>query len=511
MCIATNNIQNNEKSNDESVDSVCKLLCALCCFEEGRKLFDEHNQLQEQNRASTNKNEKKLLASKIANDPNWKTTTDTILSNVTRSQLSRIAIAMIGEATARECAIYVNKDQDTMWKYLKACLGIKPNSIVQPTPDELPEPMTIVHSEECDWEKARRHSARFFAYNYGKTNCTPHAIVACIGFMKAIYQFISDTSTSKDKNFTLWDILVCKDVTLQTQIVDYIFQQFSKRRISMKSFITKFLPDVDPVHVQIALYVQGLRYHTSQARREGLPELIHPVFVVKEMTINTRRYMYECLVKLKVNRIHQRISEAKKNSRHHRLILEQNEFRLSHGGMLLPKIFTQTEVNTLNLNRFVILFYSFSLCKYLLPFFEWNIVNRGKQDQLELLDNGLLKHHCCFEKCPLFLVNLSTSSDKILGTRHGLFRHLKYFLIPANIGYVRGIHNYAYRFVRNYKTKFGLVMWEVITKDESKRAPVLAMFLTQVCESTEFCDNHVIKHLSKISENWLHHIIFSFP
>ena len=65
---------------------------------------------------------------------------------------------------------------------------------------------------------------------------------------------------------------------------------------------------------------------------------------------------------------------------------------------------------------------------------------------------GLLRHHCCFEGCPQYLCNLSTSRDKKLGTRHGIYRHFKCFFCPDRL-YYNGAHNIARTLFPKYRFK----------------------------------------------------------
>ncbi len=46
-------------------------------------------------------------------------------------------------------------------------------------------------------------------------------------------------------------------------------------------------------------------------------------------------------------------------------------------------------------------------------------MERPGHDQLELLDGGLLRHHCAYPLCPLYLVCLATPADRVNGTRRG--------------------------------------------------------------------------------------------
>ena len=81
--------------------------------------------------------------------------------------------------------------------------------------------------------------------------------------------------------------------------------------------------------------------------------------------------------------------------------------------------------------------------------FHWNEIaamnlERPKDDQLEQLESGLLKHHCCYPDCPEFLQNLATETDRTTGTRHGLHRHIRHNQTVLN-NYVPSAHLVARR------------------------------------------------------------------
>ena len=62
------------------------------------------------------------------------------------------------------------------------------------------------------------------------TNCTPQGIVAAIGFTRLIYEFRNDKG-----DISFEDVVVSSALT--QELVRRIFQAFSERQISMKSFI----------------------------------------------------------------------------------------------------------------------------------------------------------------------------------------------------------------------------------------------------------------------------------
>ena len=94
-------------------------------------------------------------------------------------------------------------------------------------------------------------------------------------------------------------------------------------------------------------------------------------------------------------------------------------------------------------------------------------MNEGRniKDQLELIPNcGLLKHHCCFPKCPDFLVNLATEKDKIMNTRRGLWRHLRFLQMPNHEYYLKAFHRNSYKLLQrdsNNKQQFKLKMKQI--------------------------------------------------
>ena len=101
----------------------------------------------------------------------------------------------------------------------------------------------------------------------------------------------------------------------------------------------------------------------------------------------------------------------------------------THSG--LPRLFSEADVARLNSTRSAL-------------------------DQLELVgpSPGLLRHHCCFPRCPLFLVDLRSDKDRAVATasshkgphapprRHGLVNHLNFFTSP-DPSYLPAFHTNA--------------------------------------------------------------------
>merc|ERR1711971_158890 len=173
---------------------------------------------------------------------------------------------------------------------------------------------------------------------------------------------------------SIWDLLICGDIAVQQSLIDYIFNKFKSRKITMKNFIKHYLPLSNGVHVQIALYVQGLRYHTSRARRGGLPELVDPEPIIKNIASGYRQHKFEQYVKAENKKIRAEMERLAARSKHHRRLLKHQEFMETHGAPNTARIFTEKEVKEYNLEKKPV-------------------------DHLELMPSGLLRHRCCFPKC----------------------------------------------------------------------------------------------------------------
>ena len=368
------------QSQDENVSSVCKVLCAICCFDEMQPLFAEHQSIRDEPKSEGQR--QKLM----------------------QCRLSKLAIAMMGESTSRECRILVRNDEDEMWKLIGKGLGIRRETDGGDfarwyNDGDIQKVITFRDTFVVD--KASRASAKFFSTKL-KTNCTPHGIVGCLGFARCIHQFMA-----KEKIESIWELLTCGDVAVQQQLMEYILGKFRSRKITMKRFIRHYLPKIDdPVHVQIALYLQGLRYHTARARRDGLPELVDPLPIIRNIATGYRQHTFEEYCKKRNADLKRKLLKQQAFSRYRRTLMEHTAFMAAgHGLPNTPRMFTVEEWKGLN-------------------------ARRSAHDKFELMPSGLLRHCCCYPECELFMVNLSTEKDRILGERRGLFKHLEYFQKP---------------------------------------------------------------------------------
>ena len=153
----------------------------------------------------------------------------------------------------------------------------------------------ISFNDAYNLETAEKVSRKFFNHKLC-TNCTPHSIVGCLGFTSCLYKFINKYGQNYNIA-SLWDLLVCNDVKMQNNLINFIYKKFSSKQISMHRFIKNYLPICDGKYVQIALYVQGLRYHTSKTRRDGLPQLINPKPIISKISSGFKQNCFEMFVK----------------------------------------------------------------------------------------------------------------------------------------------------------------------------------------------------------------------
>jgi hypothetical protein len=142
--------------------------------------------------------------------------------------------------------------------------------------------------------------------------------------------------------------------------------------------------------------------------------------------------------------------------------LDANEIYLMPH-LKVPKVFTKDEVDELNRTR-------------------------KKDNQLERLDNGLLKHHCCFPECPDYL-DKSFATDKDIKThkRTGLFLHLK--IIAVTDRYYKGIHSAAKKQIMRKVTyqRFLEEMYSQFIKDnlESDKIKDIKYVIDEIYKSYE--------------------------
>ena len=113
-------------------------------------------------------------------------------------------------------------------------------------------------------------------------------------------------------------------------LINYI--QSSFLNVSMSNFIIFYAPHCSPLDVQIALYAQGLKHHTSKTRKTGLPSLSDSHNVLKELAKEERMRIWNSRVGELLAAA--RLQNAKEKMHIARLILEKKikEFLEIHEG-----------------------------------------------------------------------------------------------------------------------------------------------------------------------------------
>lgn len=273
---------------------------------------------------------------------------------------NRFAFALMSEVIMRSCR-----------SFMRSC-----NKSSQDMINEIFNLNNKTNLEEYKFNinNAKKKTTKFY-FKKRFSNCSPFAVTSVLGFLERYHKGIS---------------------------MDKIFQDFVEKKINMKDFLSKHLPKEDGTMTQIALYLQGIKYHKAKFRQnikfENPSEIINNIL---EESKNIIKKKQEINLRLEHNRklkLQKRIEEGL-------IYLEYHKF---------PKIFNYKEISELNLKR-------------------------SKNDQLELSGSGLLKHHCCHPNCPMYLVNMSTDEDRKNGkTRKGLMSHLKYEILNEN--YVKSFH-----------------------------------------------------------------------
>ena len=374
------------EAEDTDVVSVCKILAAMCCLTE------------------------KMHTTGILTD---------------RKQLGLVACALLAESVSREARVVIYSKTDKPADVVHALL-VKALDISNDFNQDTEFSVKPIFENSFSLDKAKSASGRFFA-KFGTTNCPPQAVFSCLSFVEAVEAWCTKEGSSRG---SLTDQLKgdC------TEMYDFILDAYAN--VSMGSFIEKYVHTcgsqeknavVDATHVQIALYIQGLQYHTSKTRRVGLPSISDPLPIIQAAAVHVRSVFYDRAQKEYVAKLRAQMAAGNRAVQVEFQRQEQLVYLQVHAG--LPKLFSQAEVNALNLNR-------------------------PLNDQLSLVDpSGLLKHHCAYQMCPLYLVNLSTVKDKLdTKRRRGLFRHLKLHVYPER-RYLAGFHVNATLIFKRLRSK----------------------------------------------------------
>lgn len=372
------------EAEGDSVDTVCQLLALMCLSPELEPLFE---------------------ASRAA-------------------QLSTVAFGLLAEAVSRSCRVLLRTSPPAPAS-MEACsgqgptmllarhlarraLGIRGESCHDARPDDEPEPPSTEHSSSYALDSALRASGNFFLK--ALTNATPFAVVACIGVASFIRSWCKKHHSKYESLET-----VLADSEASVALATVLAAAFESKEIGMRAFIETHLPGASAQHVQAALYVQGLLFHDAKARRAGLPPLSQPEALLAELARNERKEIYLAHLQQKTARLSAAVAASKRGARRQLQLAAKTEFMAVHAGT--PRLFSHADVATLN-------------------------ETRPADDQLKLAHGspGLLLHHCCYPGCPMFLRDCRLPADRALsaaagrdsGVRanKGLWRHLKYFVMP---------------------------------------------------------------------------------
>jgi hypothetical protein len=376
------------ETDEASVSSVCQPLAALCCL-------DECN-----------------------------------FASIPKQQMSRIATALLGEAVSRSCRVFVrakhaatphpSSKTDTLptaRRFIRQALGIKLSSCLSPTEATLPDDPALAttaarpgqklgpHSDKYSVATGKAASWRFFSNTW--TNCTPWAIVACMGVSQVLWAWVQEQAMSFEE--------IMADASARRMLVNQLFGAFDTSQISMQGFAQQHVRNAKPVKLQIAMYVQGLRYYSSKARRGGMLSLDDADAVLRGLAQEERLTVYMDRLRQKCKQAAADAQQAWGTRRLARFQFEQQEFLLTHGGEQLPTVFSILQVEEMNRTR-------------------------SHNDQLVRTYSGLLRDRCCFPKCPDYLCDLRTAKDRKTGGHLGLNDHLRYLRWPRAGAYLQGMH-----------------------------------------------------------------------
>jgi hypothetical protein len=257
------------------------------------------------------------------------------------TRYKELCISAMAECVARDCRVYLRNRKISEIDIFFKLFGLTANTNVD----------TYKYSLETIAEKTNK----FFNKKY--SNCSPFAIVALLEFLE-YYHTVSNT----------------------LNVVD-IVKLYLHRDITMGKFLAKIYGDVPGHIIQLGLFISGIKYNKSKHRQNIT---FDPESIIKS-TIN------ECLETIKIKQ-QIKISTTERNK--NRLCLRIENALIYRTYHTIPKLFSQSEIFTLNKSR-------------------------DKKDQLELVSgsSGLLKHHCCYPDCPEYLQDQRTEFDK------GFYKH----------------------------------------------------------------------------------------
>ena len=421
----------------ENIASVVQVLICCCCEDTSRPLFEEGNEAQLSRVALALMGETVSRGTRILVKQHERSRSRRHSSGKAFSPGSR---SDSGGRLQRLCSATSTGEQPYR-PLLREALGISRRSCVAPRPDEQPEPsLSPDHADNFSLAHGRAASWRFFSRSL--TNCTPWAVVACLGWSGVMWRWVDSRvlySAGQGNEPATFETLL-QDEDCVTDLVTELLEAFGDkpvdgkvgRRISMKRFAHDHFPaGVDPMLVQIALYTQGLRYHSSKSRREGLLSLAEPDAILRSLAKEERANVYQDRLAAKHQRLAEIAAETSRGLKREKLRARAILMDMTHGLPHMPTLFSQQDVDELNMKR-------------------------PPTEQLELMPSGLLRHHCCFPSCPSYMQSFATEKDRQLGSRGGIYRHLAHFQVPDR-RYWPGLHAIA---VSTFQARGGSSGWQ---------------------------------------------------
>ncbi len=343
---------------------------------------------------------------------------DGVLFSAPQHQQNRTSIALLSEAVSRSCRTAIRRqfhqsessstEMNVVVRHqVQQALGIKPQDVMGSVTKQCP----------FDINKGIAHTNRFFN-KVDLSNASVFAIISMVGFSRI---YLSSLKEGGERNVS----------------ERRIFDAYNNGIISMRGFVADAMPQVKrPVLVQLNLFIQGMLYHKSAQRCEVCEQLVDEMLNTPPHSLLKRFAIEECQ---RITQDHAaeelRILKETKHaaSKGQRLELRKriyHTFMEQHSGA--PTIFNLSEIEDMNKLR-------------------------PANDQLEFCQHSsLLKHHCCFPKCPYFLVNQSTVEDRVSGSRRGIFNHFNGMHVPrllpgGGMDYVPGLHVHATAAARSFK------------------------------------------------------------
>ncbi|KAJ3106295.1 hypothetical protein HK100_003756 [Physocladia obscura] len=282
------------------VMSVAQVLVALCCF----ACFEPPT------------------------TPNKRQQADNILYTENKEQLSEPALAILAESVSRGCRIQIkssdsaaNGTSTKARELIRKTLSI-PSAALDSVDGNVPAPASN------EWvTSGKKLSGRFFRNEKWRTNASPQAVAACLAFARWVARYwsekawnrtfesvlLDDSSVDRDDMFSALSETVAKDGGMHDFLTLY-----SKDAEIQDGDVALASKDV----LQVALYVQGLRFHDSKSRRLGLNSLVSPLRVVHQIIEEERNLLFQEWVAQKQAKL---AALGRENARKLRIELQQRQ------------------------------------------------------------------------------------------------------------------------------------------------------------------------------------------